>query len=344
MRDPYDVLGVDRRAGEKEIKSAFRKLAKKHHPDQNPGDKRAQERFAEVNQAYEIVGDKTKRAKFDRGEIDAEGKDKFAFNGFCGEGGSPFGAGSPFGQRRGGERTGGFRFTRGGRGGAAEDILNEFFGGGFGGSRPGGANAGGPNAGGAGMGGAGMGGAGMGGEAFEASRARAARKGADVETEVRVGIDEVMAGEKATAVLPDGRRLAVTLPVGVREGQVIRLRGQGETGAGGAKGDALVTVRFAPHPLYRVDGDHLRVALEVPLEDAVLGAKLPVATPGGRVAVTVPPMTSSDKVFRLRGRGLPLDAKGRRGDLMVDVRIMLGEDADGRLAALMRERRAAKEG
>ena len=329
MRDPYDVLGVDRRAGEKDIKSAFRKLAKKHHPDQNKDDKRAQGRFSEINQAYEILGDPDKRAKFDRGEIDAEGKEKFSFgNGFGGGFGGPDGA-SPFG---GGGRAGGFRFRRGGGGqGTAEDILNEFFGGG--GARPG--------AGGAGMGGAGMGAGGMGGDPFAASQRRAkAKRGADVETEVRVTIEDVIEGNKAAATLPDGRRVAVSLPVGVQEGQTIRLRGQGESGvAGGPKGDALVTVRFRPHPLYRVDGENLRVALEVPLEDAVLGAKLPVQTPSGRVAVTVPPMTSSDKTFRLRERGLPRDKTGRRGDLLVDVRVMLGADEDGRLAALMRERK-----
>ena len=315
MRDPYDVLGVDRRAGEKDIKSAFRKLAKKYHPDQNRDDKRAKERFAEVNQAYEIVGDKEKRAKFDRGEIDAEGKEKFSFaNGFGGgfggaEGGSPFGG-----------RAGGFRFSRRARGPAsgttADDILSELFGGGFGGTE-------GPT------------------EAdFAQSRARAsAAKGADVEVDVPVSIEDIIEGGKVTATLPDGRKLAVKLPLGVVDGQTIRLRGQGEQGAAGARGDARVTIRVRSHPLYRTEGGNLRVALEVPLEDAVLGAKLPVQTPSGRVAVTVPPMTSSDRTFRLRGRGLPLDKTGKRGDLLVDVRVMLGEDGDGRLAALMRERR-----
>ena len=348
MRDPYDVLGVDRRADEGAIKSAFRKLAKTYHPDQNPGDTRAKERFAEVNQAYEIVGDKEKRAKFDRGEIDAEGKEKFSFgNGFGGGFGGPDGA-SPF-------DGGSFRFTRRGRGGAggasggmggagaggtAEDILSEIFGGAFGGRQSGRSD---PGPGPGGPGGdpfAGFGGPG--------GAARADR-GADVETEVSVTIEDVIEGNRATAALPDGRKLAVSLPVGVRDGQVIRLRGQGEpvarTGPQGGtrRGDALVTVRFAPHPDYRPDGENLRVALEVPLEDAVLGAKLPVRTPAGRVAVTVPPMTGSDRTFRLKERGLPKDKSGRRGDLLVDVRVMVGEDGDGRLTELMRERRAARE-
>ena len=330
MRNPYDVLGVDRRADEAAIKSAFRKLAKKYHPDQNPGET-GQAKFAEVNQAYEILGDKEKRARFDRGEIDAEGKEKFSFgNGF----GGGFGGaeGSPFGSE------GGFRFSRrgrpaGGAGGTAEDILSEIFGGAFGGGASARQNPGGDPFGGA------AGGFSSGGFAGARPDGMPAR-GQDIETEVWVTIEDVIEGERAKAAMPDGRKLAVSLPIGVRDGQVIRLRGQGGEGLdGGKRGDALVTVRFAPHEVYRVDGDNLRVALEVPLEDAVLGAKSPVPTPSGRVAVTVPPMTSSDRTFRLRERGLPVDSDGKRGDLLVDVRVMLGEDSDGRLADLMRERR-----
>ena len=328
MRNPYDVLGVDRRADEAAIKSAFRKLAKKYHPDQNPGEA-GQAKFAEVNQAYEILGDKDKRSRFDRGEIDAEGKEKFPFgNGF----GGGFGGaeGSPFG----GE--GGFRFSRrsrsSGGGGTAEDILSEIFGGAFGG----GASARTSTAGDPFGGGGGFSSGGFAGARPDGMPAR----GQDIETEVWVSIEDIIEGERVKAAMPDGRKLAVSLPVGVSDGQVIRLRGQGAEGLdGGKRGDALVTVRFAPHDIYRVDGENLRVALEVPLEDAVLGAKSPVPTPSGRVAVTVPPMTSSDRTFRLRGRGLPVDANGKRGDLLVDVRVMLGDDPDGRLADLMRERR-----
>ena len=323
MRSPYDVLGVDRRADQAAIKSAFRKLAKKYHPDQNADNPKAQERFAEVNQAYEIIGDEKKRSQFDRGEIDAEGKEKFTFNrgfggGFGGSEGSPFGqGGNPFG---GASPFGGARRTRMNGGGTAEDILSDLFGSFGGASARGGSPFGAP-----------------GGDPI-GDAATKLRRGADVEAEVTVSIDDVIAGEKATATLPDGRKLAVSLPVGVREGQTIRLRGQGETAPNGKRGDARITVRFAPHPLYRVDGDNLRTPLEVPLEDAVLGAKLPVQTPSGRVAVTIPPMTSSDKVFRLKGRGLPLDKTGKRGDLLVEARVMLG-DEDAELTALMEKRR-----
>ena len=336
MRDPYSVLGVDKRADEKAIKSAFRKLAKKYHPDQHPDDKSAQNRFAEIGQAYEILGDKEKRARFDRGEIDAEGKERAFADPFGGRGGfSGFGRGG-FANDGSGSPFGGARRARGGS--TAEDILSELFGrGGMGGGMGGGA--------GGGMGGSAAGGSPFGragGDPF-AGAAQRTRRGADVEVELPVTIEEAIEADRATATLPDGRRLAVKLPQGVRDGQTIRLKGQGEAGPGGGpKGDARVTVRLKPHPLYRVDGDHLHVALEVPLEDAVLGAKLPVQTPSGRVAVTVPPMTGSDRTFRLKGRGLPKDENGARGDLMVDVRVMLGEDPDGRLAALMRERREAQ--
>ena len=332
MRDPYSVLGVDKRADESAIKSAFRKLAKKYHPDQHPDDASAQARFAEVGQAYEILGDKEKRARFDRGEIDAEGKERaFAdpFGGF--RGGANDGSGSPFGGFAGG--FGGAR--RGAGGGTAEDILSELFGRGAAGGRAGGGMGGGMNG---GMGGSPFGG-GRAGDPFAGAAGRT-RRGADVEADLAITIEEAIEAERATATLPDGRRLSVKLPVGVRDGQTIRLKGQGEAGPGGGpKGDARVTVRIKPHPLYRVEGDHLRVALELPLEDAVLGAKMPVQTPSGRVAVTVPPMTGSDRTFRLKGRGLPKGGNGARGDLMVDVRVMLGEDEGGRLAALMRERR-----
>ena len=335
MRDPYDVLGVDRRAGEAEIKSAFRKLAKAYHPDQNRGDERAQERFSEVNQAYEILGDRDKRAKFDRGEIDAEGKERFSFGNGFGEafdGADAFGAG-PFA-----EGAGPFRFSSrrsrssSGSGSTAEDILSELFGGAFGGrSQTNDPFAARPDPFADGL--------------AEAARAAESARGADVEADVEVTIEDIIEGDRVTATLPDGRRLAVTLPVGVQDAQVIRLRGQGEpltrTGPSGGtrRGDALVTVHFAPHPLYRPEGANLRTEIEVPLEDAVLGAKLPVATPTGRVAVTIPPMTGSDRTFRVKERGLPRDANGGRGDLLVDVRVVLGEDPDGRLADLMRERR-----
>lgn len=307
MRDPYDVLGVAKNASAKDIKAAYRKLAKKYHPDQNPDDAKAKDRFSAINQAYEIVGDEKKRGAFDRGEIDAEGKQRF--QGFEGAGGDPFA-----GFRRGQAGPGGtrFEFRSGGPGGAggfdAGDIFSEIFGQAFSQQR------GGPGAGGA--------------------RAHATT-GADLNATLDVTIEEVASAAKVTALFPDGRKLAVKLPHYVEDGQTIRLKGQGEAGPGGA-GDALVKIRFRRHPRYTVDGRDLHVDLPVPLADAVLGNKLPVETPSGKLAVNVPAWSSSDKVLRLRGKGLPEKAGGH-GDLYVHVRIMLPE-TDAELEALMRRK------
>jgi DnaJ-class molecular chaperone len=323
MRDPYDVLGVDRSASEADIKRAYRKLAKQYHPDRHAGDKKAQAKFAEINAAYEIVGDKEKRQKFDRGEIDAEGKPRFQGFGPGGPGGgfenvdpSAFeGIFSAFGRGgQGGTRT--FRFTRG-PGGARtfessgpeveEELLRSVFGG-FGG-RPGGGPAGAP--------------------------------GADVRAEVSVTLEDIAAGKKPKVTLPTGKTVALSLPKPVTDGQVIRLQGQGQPSlSGGAPGDALVTVRLVPHLLFKVEGADLRLDLPVSLDEAVLGAKIPVPTLSGRVQVTVPPHSSSGRVLRLKGKGLPKQSGA--GDLLVTPRIVLPEGTDGELEALMRRWREEK--
>ncbi len=306
MRDPYDVLGVPRGASAKDIKSAFRKLAKQFHPDQNPDNPKANERFSEANQAYEIVGDEKKRAAFDRGEIDATGKPKFA--GFEGAGG----AGGPFGGfARGGPGAGHFEF-RSSRGGPLDedDIFSHIFGQAFG-------QGGGPRTAGAGT--------------------RRPQKGADVAGTLDVTLEDVAQAAKVEARMPEGRRIAVKLPAFVEDGQVIRLKGQGEQSPFGEAGDAMVTIRFRPHPRFRLEGRDLHADLPVKLEDAVLGAKLPVETLAGKVSLTIPPWSSSDRKMRIKGRGLPTKGGGH-GDLYVTVRIMLPE-GDSALEELMRKRR-----
>lgn len=311
MRDPYDVLGVAKNASAKDIKAAYRKLAKKYHPDQNPDDPKAKENFAAANQAYEIIGDDKNRAAFDRGEIDAEGKPRF--QGFeAGAHGDPFAAFRR--AQHGGQGSGGMRFEfRSSGPGAdtfgAEDIFSELFGQGFG-------QRGGP----------GMG-AGMGG--------RRAPAGRDINVTMDVTIEEAATAAKVAAVLPDGRRISVKLPHYVEDGQTIRLKGQGEQGLG-EPGDALVKVRFRKHPRYRVEGRDLHVDLPVPLRDAVLGAKVAVETPAGRLAVNVPAWSSSDKVLRIKGRGLPEKVSGH-GDLYAHVQVMLPQ-GDHELEALMKSR------
>ncbi len=308
MRDPYDVLGVAKNASAKEIKSAFRKLAKKHHPDQNQDDSKAKDRFAEINQAYEIAGDETKRGQFDRGEIDAAGKPRFAGFENAGGGGDPFGGFRNAGAR-GGPGGSRFEFRSGGPGGGgfdAGDIFSELFGQA---RRP----QGGPGA--------------------------QVQAGADINATLDVSIEDVAKAEKVTAMFPDGRKLGIKLPAYVEDGQTIRLKGQGEQSPFGPAGDALIKIRFAPHPVYRVDGRDLHVELPVPLADAVLGVKAAVETPHGRLSVSIPAWSSSDRKLRLKGKGLPLKAGGH-GDLYVHVVIMLPEGGDHELEALMKQRKA----
>ncbi len=311
MRDPYQVLGVSRTASESEIKSAFRKLAKKHHPDQSK-DPRAKERFAEVNLAYEIVGDKDKRGRFDRGEIDADGKPRFqGFEGFTR--GSHPGAGGRTFRWSGGGPGGGF----GGAGGgefSADDILSDILGG-FGRGAAGGARGG--------------------------ARPQAQR-GQDVTATAAVTLEQIVHGEKVRVDLPTGRTVEISVPVGTRPGQVIRLKGQGQPGAlGGQAGDALVTIEFVPHPLFKVEGDTLRRDLAVTLDEAVLGAKVRVPTLDGPVTLSVPPKSSGGRALRLKGKGLPRNGGGR-GDLLVMLRIVLPEGGDAELEALMKKWRETR--
>jgi DnaJ-class molecular chaperone len=309
MRDPYEVLGVAKNASAKDIKSAFRKLAKKHHPDQNP-DPKSKDQFAAASQAYEILGDEKNRAAYDRGEIDATGKPRFqGFEGHPG-GGDPF-AGFRRQQGPGGAR---FEFRTSAPGGdpfAGADIFSELFGDGF------------SQRAGAGMGGAGVG-AGM------------RRQAADLNATLDVSIEDAATAAKVNAMFPDGRKLAVKLPRYVEDGQTIRLKGQGEQGPG-EPGDALVKIRFRRHPRYRVEGRDLHADLPVSLADAVLGAKVPVETPTGRLSLSVPAWSSSDKVLRIKGRGLP-EKTGGNADLYAHVRVMLPEHGDEELETLMKKR------
>ncbi|MCB1417893.1 MAG: J domain-containing protein [Notoacmeibacter sp.] len=313
-RDPYDVLGVGKTAPAKDIKAAFRKLAKKWHPDQNKDDPKAKERFAEVSQAYDIVGDDEKRKQFDRGEIDAEGKPRFADFG----GGDPFGGANPFGQggfrQRGGPGGAHFEFRSGGPGGPggfdAGDIFSDIFGQAF---SQGGQQRGQPR-----------------------GRARQPQRGEDLRATLEVTLEDVATAAKVSVQMPDGRKLAIKLPEQVEDGKVIRLKGQGGQVPFGEAGDALITVKLRPHPQFRVEGSDIHADLPVSLKDAVLGTKAPVQTLTGRVAVTVPAWSSSDKVLRIKGKGLAKKGGGH-GDLLVHVRIMLPEDGDAALEEFLRD-------
>ncbi|GLK83008.1 DnaJ C-terminal domain-containing protein [Ancylobacter defluvii] len=325
MRDPYDILGVARSADQTEVKRAFRRLAKKLHPDANASDPKAQEKFAELNGAYEILSDTEKRGQFDRGEIDAEGKPR-GFEGFGGGGG--------------GFRRSGFRRA------SDDDSIFESFSFGQGGGQAGGGRAGMHDAGGfddvisdilGGMGRGGRSGRRGSSAGFEPPR------GSDIDIRLPVPLETAVAGGPVKVTLPDGRSVEVKIPPRTVEGFRMRLKGQGEPSAfGGTPGDAYVVVAYAPHRQFRVDGADLRIDVPVPLAEAVLGGKVRVATLTGSVELNVPAWTSSGRTFRLRGKGLPVGETGD-GDILATLRIMLPEKPDPELEALMR-RYAGKEG
>ena len=311
MRDPYEVLGVDRKASAADIKSAYRRLAKKLHPDANKNDPKAAARFSELNAAHEIVGDEDKRKAFDRGEIDAEGKPKF--QGFEG-----FGAGGPGRGAAGDSNFESFHFgpegfSRSRRGGGAgaggfEDILREAFGA-----------------------------AGRGGRArFEDEDFGA---GADVHADMTVTLPEAAKGATRRLRLPTGKEIDVKIPAGITTGQHVRVRGQGMPGQGGS-GDVLITVTVAPHKLFTLDGADLKLDLPITLYEAALGGKVRAPTLDGHVELTIPPWTSSGRIFRLRGKGFP--AKSGHGDLLATIQVVLPEKSDAELEALMKKWRAEK--
>jgi DnaJ-class molecular chaperone len=315
MRDPYEVLGVQRGAGTGEIKSAFRRLAKRLHPDANKKDPKAAARFAELNAAYEILGDEDRRKAFDRGEIDAEGKPRFrGFEGF-GAGGGPGGferdgafetfSWGPDGFARTSGRPRGFRGS-----GGIDDILRDVFGGAGRGARP----------------------------AFEPDDF--AGPGRDVTANLTISLAEAAKGATKRVHLPTGKDVEVKIPAGLASGQQIRLKGQGLAGPGGVAGDALITVSIAPHPLFQLDGADLRLDLPVTLYEAVLGSKVRVPTLDGAVDLSLPPGTNAGRTFRLKGKGL--QSKTGTGDLLVTVRIVLAEGSDPELDELMRKWRNQK--
>jgi DnaJ-class molecular chaperone len=339
MRDPYEILGVSKGATEAEIKSAYRRMAKKLHPDANKHDPKAASRFAELNAAYEIAGDDEKRKAFDRGEIDGEGKPRFqGHQGFgAQQGRSGFGPsasnfesfsfGSDGFQRRGaGGGAGGF-----GGGGGFEDLLRGM----FGNATRGGARGGQFEPEEFGATGAGQG--------FGQTGA-----GQDLHASLTITLADAAKGTKTRVHLPTGKDVEVKIPAGIATGQQIRLKGQGWPSAtanpganpGAKAGDALITVNVAPHPTFTPDGADLRLDLPITLYEAVLGGKVRVPTLDGAVELAIPAGTDSGRTFRLKGKGLK--SKTATGDLLATVRIVLPERSDDELKELMRKWREQK--
>ena len=295
--DLYQQLGVKRGASEAEIKKAYRSLAKQLHPDRNKDNPKSAERFAQITKAYDLLSDKDKRARYDRGEIDEDGNPRMPF-------GSGFGGGT--GARQGGGGAGGFDgFPGGGFTGDAADLSDLFeglFGAGAQGRR--GAGGGGP-----------FGGFG---------RARPPQKGADVAYRLKVPFTDAACLKEQRVTLGGGRTVDLKLPKGVEDGTKIRLAGQGQEGPGG-RGDAIVTIEIAAHPFFIRDGKNIRLSLPITLKEAVEGAKVKVPTPEGPVMLTIPKGSTSGKLLRIKGRGFS-GKDGHRGDLLVQLAIDVPKD------------------
>ncbi len=284
--DPYVTLGVSKSASEAEIKKAYRKLAKELHPDTNKDNPKAAERFGQVTQAYDILSDKEKRGRFDRGEIDGSGQPRSPF----GEGG--FG-GNPFGGGGGG---GGFR---------TENVdMSDIFEGLFGGAR--GQRAGG----------------GFGG--FGGAPRQAARKGTNVEYRLAVPFEDAARLAPQRVTLQDGKTIDVKLPAGLEDGTQMRLGGKGQAGPGGA-GDAIVTISVRAHRFFTRDGDNIRINLPITLAEAVQGGPVKVPTVDGPVMLTIPSGATSGKTLRLKEKGFSAKG-GKRGDQLVTLMIDLPSD------------------
>jgi DnaJ-class molecular chaperone len=289
MKDPYEILGVQRSDNETAIRAAYRKLAKKHHPDVNPGKPEAVERFKEISTAYDLLSDKEKRVRFDRGEIDAEGHEVPPERPFYRD--FQQGAGQERYQTNGG-------FTQ-------EDIeafFSQAFSQGGGGAR------------------AGRTGAGF------------AARGRDVHYGLTVSFVDAANGTTRRLALPEGKTLDVRIPAGTEDGHMLRLRGQGGPGIGGAPaGDALIEITVAPDPQFHREGDDIIVDLPVTLQEAVLGCSLQVPTVRGPVRLTVPPGSGTGTRLRLRGRGI------RSGHQFVQLQVVVPPGDEPELAAFLKD-------
>ena len=298
MADPYTTLGVDRSASEKDIKAAYRRLAKELHPDRNKDNPRATERFGEVTNAYDFLSDKDKRAQYDRGEIDADGNPT-----------APFGFGRGAGGGQGGFRHDGFEGFSGGPGEGAGPDLSDLFEGLFGG-----------------RGGAGGGSGGGGGGGFGGRRGPPPR-GANVPYRLVVPFIDAATRAPQRITLRDGKTIDLKLPSGLENGQQMRLGGKGDPGPGGF-GDALVTIEIAAHPFFERDEYNIRLDVPITLDEAVGGARIKVPTVDGPVMITIAPGTTGGKTLRLKGKGFSRK-DGERGDQLVTLQIDLPpDDAD----------------
>jgi curved DNA-binding protein len=310
FKDYYQTLGVSKTSSDKEIKQAYRKLARKFHPDINPGDKSAESRFKEINEAYEVLGDPDKRKKYDELGANWRMYEQAQQQGQ----GWPGGAGFPFGDAAG--AGGAWNINMGGPGGYRtmteeemrdlfgnedpfSDFFRTFFGGGGGREAPG-----------------------------RGGRAARTQKGRDIEHPVELTLEEAFHGAtRRISIKQSGhaRSVDVRIPAGVKDGSRVRAAGEGESGAsGGASGDLYLRVQTRPHPVFERKGDDLHTTVSVPVTTAVLGGEAQVPTITGAVRLKIPETTQTGQVFRLKGHGMPVVGKAdTRGDLYATVDVQL---------------------
>jgi DnaJ-class molecular chaperone len=287
--DPYETLGVPHDASQKDIQTSYRRLAKKLHPDLNPGDKDAEAKFKDVAAAYDLLSDADKRARFDRGEIDASGAERPQrryYRDFAGD----YHAAGPYASDDG------FADFSG------DDLFAEIF------------------------------------RRHAEARARATRRGADVRYHLVVDFLDAVNGAEKRLPLPDGSTLEVTIPPGVHDGQVLRVRGKGRPGRGeGAPpGDALIEIEVRPHPFFEREGDDIYLDLPVTLREAVLGERVTVPTPTGKVKVRLPKNANTGKTLRLKRRGVAR-RDGTRGDEYLRIEVMLPPKPDPDLERFVKD-------
>lgn len=309
MANPYTLLGVPKTASQEEIKQAYRKLARKMHPDLNPNDPSAEDKFKQISSAYDLLSDPAKRKRFDNGEIDENGKERPGY-GFGYGGGNPFnGAGNGFGGFNFDFKSGGSNKSNNKKR-SGFDFFSEMFGGASNGAE----------------------------DIFSNTKHRSYSKthGENIDYNLSVSFLDAALGKEKEISLPNGKTLNVKIPPGTADKAVLRLKGQGAQGiVGGVSGDALIHISVQPHPFFTRSENNILLDVPISLKEAVLGAKVTIPTLEGKVALTVPPNSNSGSVLRLRGKGIK--SGNKTGDLLVKLYIVLPEKQDKELTEFVQE-------